>query len=781
MKKIFYGFVFIILVLFVVVLTLPHKGKPVYRGKIAAKSFQESVEITYDNYGIPHIKAPNEIEAYRALGFVMAQDRLLQMDLIRRLSTGQLAEILGQKALETDVLFRTLSLTKNFRQRNQESRDPHIDRLMAAFVSGANAYIDLGLSPFEYLLLGTNPKAFKVEDAHAVLGYMAYSFAMGLKADLFTERMANKLKPNEVNQLRAYPQKAKEKVSFQDTTWFKGHHFGEELVGLFTGSNAWALNQKRSKGGVILASDPHVRFSSPGLWYEAHLSFPGFEFYGHFVPGVPFAAMGHTKNHGWGVTISYVDDMDFIYEKVSKDNKSVVTKEGYSPIKKSQEKILVKDDKDYLLDVGWSPRGVFVDGILKKALNDKENFIPLKEKQKLAMHWGHHDLDSRPEKTLYYGLMAKSVDEFEQAMSYAGAPGLNVVYANQEENHIARYLVGTVWKREGIDSRRISHGEYLPENPNLTWKKVAFKDRAHQINPDSGVVVSANQVPENVIPSQFPGYFHPSDRYKTIHHLLSAQEKWNLDDMKLVQTAPTNWIREQRHIHMVKWTRDHFQDQLSPWEKKVLNWFREWNRLSYHEMGQPLVYFKVLHHFRKKAFKEMEELEYLHFCSLNDFSFALNRKFNQEGSSLLVAQSVRDALKELKANYGDDFKKWQWGSEHLITFPHPLGKASPVLASIFNHGPYPIDGGFHEINHMREVGCEYGMKVEAGPSTRRLVDFKNPKESWGILPMGNSGHRKSPFLFDQWALFKENQYRPQLMRELRKEERYGTLIIEAQK
>lgn len=778
MKKIFYAVVVVLGLGFVISFLLPHKGAPVYEGTLIGQSFKKPVEVQYDQQGIPHIKASDEVEAYRALGFVMAQDRLLQMDLIRRLSTGRLSEILGKKGLETDLLFRTLSLTRNYRL--QKEKDPHIQGLMEAFVAGANDYIALSRTPYEYLLLGTSPEPFKVEDAHAVLGYMAYSFAMGLKADLFYERMAKKLEDEEVQKLMAYPKKNKKRVSFQETLWFKGHQFAQDSVGLFTGSNAWALNKERSQGGPILASDPHVRFSSPGLWYEAHIEFPGFEFYGHFVPGVPFAAMAHTKDHGWGVTISYIDDMDFVYETLSEGNQ-VKSLEGALPITSTTEIIKVKGGEDIEHQINWSPRGVFIEDVLKRALKGKENFIPLRKDQRLALVWGHHDPTNRPEKTLYYGLMANNSKEFEKAMSYAGAPGLNVVYVNKKEDHIARYLVGTVWKREGVESRRLSHGEFLPGNVEDTWKRIPFEQRAHQINPESGIVVSANQIPEKVVASEFPGYFHTEDRYKTIHHLLSAQKKWDLLDMKLVQTAPTNWMREQRHIHMVKWTRDHFQEQLSSWEKKALDWFRKWNRLSYHEMGEPLVYYKTLHNFRRKAFESLSDDEFLHYCSLNDYSFALNNKFNEPGMSLILATSMRETLKDLKEKYGDDFTKWQWGEEHLITFPHPLGKASPLLAKVFNHGPFPIDGGFHEVNHMREVGCENGLMVEAGPSTRRLVDFSQPEESWGILPMGNSGHRKSPFLFNQWPLFKENQYRAQIMRDLKKSEVYGTLVIEPKK
>ncbi len=748
---------------------LPQKGVPQYSGKADLVDLKAPVKVSYDKVGIPHIKAESEQDAYRALGYVMAQDRLLQMDLIRRVATGRLAELVGEKALKSDKLFRTLALTRNYQlQKEQGLLDPAIESSLLAFIGGVNDFIKRGQFPFEYLLLGSDPAPFTVEDSYSILGYMAYSFAMGLKADLFYESL------EQGEDLKAYP--AKKRMSFEETLFFKGHQFAQDSIGLFTGSNAWVLSKERTKKGEapLLASDPHVRFSSPGLWYEAHVKWPHGEFYGHFVPLLPFAAMVHNKTHGWGVTISYIDDMDFSYERLQEGK--VISLDGKSPLETLESEIKIKGEEPLKWQVQFGPRGPLIDHVLTNALK-KESFLNFKEGERLSMKWGHYNPQNSGMKTLYYAQRAKSVKEFEKAMTYAGSPGLNIIYAHKEANHIARYIVGTQYERVGVRSREVNKGWLLSKDSSKHWRDVPFEQRPHLRNPAKGVIVSANQKPEDTA-DQFAGYFHPMDRYHTIHHLLEGQEKWDSEEMKVVQTANTNvfFFSHRDRIGEVI-----LKEELSEYEREVALWFMKWNGLSEAQSGEALLYYKFIEFFRRAAFAELSESQFQHYCGLNDFSFAVFRRLYEERYREFISLSFKKAVAQLRKSYGEGFKGWQLGREHTLTFPHPLGKASALLAKILDHGPYPIDGGFHQINHMREVGCKSGLKVEAGPSTRRIVDFENPRESLGILPMGNSGHRGSPFLFNQWPLFKEGKYRAQLMRELKESELHSELVIHPKK
>ncbi len=131
----------------------------------------------------------------------------------------------------------------------------------------------------------------------------------------------------------------------------------------------------------------------------------------------------------------------------------------------------------------------------------------------------------------------------------------------------------------------------------------------------------------------------------------------------------------------------------------------KWNGLSEAQSGEALLYYKFIEFFRRAAFAELSESQFQHYCGLNDFSFAVFRRLYEERYREFISLSFKKAVAQLRKSYGEDFKGWQLGREHTLTFPHPLGKASALLAKMLDHGPYPIDGGFHQINHMREVGC----------------------------------------------------------------------------
>jgi len=269
---------------------------PNYNESRSLVGLDSDTEVLYDNYGVPHIYADSNVDAYRTLGYVHAKDRLWQMELLRRIAPGRLSEIFGSATVETDKFFRHLQISKT---------------TDAAFT-----------------ILGIDKTHFDVYDIHNIMGYMAFSFAMAHKTEPVVSHIANQLGSAYLNALDIHVDTT--------TTMIESHVSGalaknlsttahEILNGLphpaLIGSNSWVISGDRTASGAVLfANDPHIGFSQPAVWYEAHIETPDLSIYGNHLAGYPFAVMGHTPDWAVGVTMYENDDIDFYKERIDTQN-----------------------------------------------------------------------------------------------------------------------------------------------------------------------------------------------------------------------------------------------------------------------------------------------------------------------------------------------------------------------------------------------------------------------------------------------------------------------------
>lgn len=327
----------------------------------------QKVKIRIDESGIPHIEAANNKDLFYAYGHYVASERLFQMELQRRVAKGELSELFGADFVEIDKLFRTLKahkyLSKNWeRAKSQNKIPPELREITTAFLKGVNDFIAREHLPLEFLLLGIRPKDFQEEDIMAFIGYMSYSFATSFRGGLLYNDLSKKMSAEHCSELRQRPKDLNFPIPYPQMGHIKfpKHATGmaseydkvfHTLRGLFhrfppfKGSNSWVVAGKRTKSGYpILANDPHISFSLPGVWFEAHLKSPTFEIYGHFLPLVPLPVIGHNENHAWAITMSKVDDMQFFEEKLNPHNpRRVKHHDNWVKIKDESETIKVKE------------------------------------------------------------------------------------------------------------------------------------------------------------------------------------------------------------------------------------------------------------------------------------------------------------------------------------------------------------------------------------------------------------------------------------------------------
>ena len=425
--------------------------QPRRSGEIALTGLTSIVTVRYDERGVPHIGAGNEHDLYRALGYVHAQDRLFQMEMTRRLARGELSEILGPKLVEVDQLFRTLGIRDRAdRMAERIDQGSQAAQAFLAYLDGINQYQRDRPAPMEFDLLGIPKRAFTMADAYSVTGYMAYTFAMAFSTEPAMTHVRDKLGPDylKVFDLDWHPEgvlgpaagsaraaRLAPSAQLTSSDWqglaqlarVSREALADAGIAQFEGSNAWAVSGSLTTSGKpLLAGDPHIAFSAPAIWYEAHLSAPGFELYGHHLGLMAFALLGHNQQFGWTLTMFQNDDLDLIAEKVNPTNPNQVWHKGqWVDLQAREETIAVKGAAPVRLTLRRSPHGPIVSDAFGQTLG----------RTPVAMWWAFLETENPIFEAFHALNRADTLAKARAAASRIHAPGLNVVYANAAIQH----------------------------------------------------------------------------------------------------------------------------------------------------------------------------------------------------------------------------------------------------------------------------------------------------------------------------------------------------------
>ncbi|WP_439128128.1 penicillin acylase family protein, partial [Polaribacter sp.] len=288
LKKIFVFLLLLLCALTVFIWLYTNALKPNYKGEIDLENLKDEVTIHFDEIGVPHINAKNQEDAYVALGYVHAQDRLWQMELIRRIAPGRLSEIFGKDLLKTDLFFSGLGI-EEAAAKTIENLDKNSEAylLTQKYLDGINQFIEEGPTPIEFRLVGVKKEKYTIKDVYNVFGYMAFSFAVAHKTDPLLTDIKENLGDAYINELMSSYHKNltinKTLVNPLKSNLSKevSHIMDALPVSTFIGSNSWVIGAEKTKNGkVIFANDPHIGYSQPSVWYQNHIKTPDFEIYG---------------------------------------------------------------------------------------------------------------------------------------------------------------------------------------------------------------------------------------------------------------------------------------------------------------------------------------------------------------------------------------------------------------------------------------------------------------------------------------------------------------------
>ena len=761
-----------------------HTKQPQRSGNVTLRQLKAPVSVAYDERGVPHIKAENEMDMYRALGYVHAQDRLFQMEMVRRLALGELAEVLGPKLLETDKLFRTLGIRAKAEEMGSKLNPTKpADIALISYLDGINQFQNTHPVPLEFEILKIQKRPFTPQDTFAVSGYLAYSFAQAFKAEPALTQIREKLGPDylRIFDLDWHPEGVTQPLARANTTprtplaldskdWaglgqlarLSQDALDAAGVPAFEGSNAWAISGQRTVNGKpLLAGDPHIAYSAPSVWYEAHLTAPGFDLYGHYQALNPFALLGHNDKFGWSLTMFENDDVDLIAEKINPANPNQMSIKGqWVDLTTRTETIKVKGQADVQLTLRRSPHGPIITDAFK------ENFGTTP----IAMWWAFLETENPVMDAFYELNRADSREKARSAAEKIHAPGLNIVWANTAGD-IGWWAAAKLPIRPaGVNPSFILDGSTAEADKNGFYN---FSFNPQEENPARGYIVSANHQPKPSSGVPVPGYYCVPDRVQRLDGALSdPDKKWDTAAAQALQLDSGNGYGPRVLKDLMPILKAVTTD---PYQKAFLEPLDLWDGDYSRDSMAALLFTQLMYELAHEALAdEMGEVQFNNLLKTFALDAALPRLVadanspwwdnvntkQKESRFETVRIAWVNTIQHLESIYGKDLLKWNWGTAHTLTHAHPLGQQKP-LDSIFNVGPFKVAGGRETPNNLNYQMGPAPWAVRSGPSTRRVVDFAQPDKAVGINPVGQSGVLFDAHYSDQAALYAEGLYQPQ--------------------
>ncbi|MBV4532385.1 penicillin acylase family protein [Pseudomonas sp. SWRI107] len=744
------------------------QGKqPVREGELALAGLQGPVSVRYDARGVPHLQAQNEADLYRALGYVHAQDRLFQMEIMRRLARGELAEVLGAKLLATDTLFRNLRIREQAAlmvQRIDHQSAPW--QALQAYLDGVNQWQAGHPKPMEFDLLGIAPRPFTAEDTLSIAGYLAYSFAAAFRTEPALTYIRDQLGPEYLkifdlgwhpDGALAAPLAAADWRSLEQLAQLSHAALGDAGIPQFEGSNAWAIAGSRTRSGrPLLAGDPHIGFAVPAVWYEAELSAPGFSLYGYFQGLNPFALLGHNREFGWSLTMFQNDDVDLIAEKTNPANAEQVMVNGrWQTLEKTQQSIAIKGEAPATITLRRSPHGPLVNDVLGSSAGATP----------IAMWWAFLETENPILEGFYQINRADTLDKMRDAAIKVQAPGLNLVWANAKGD-IGWWAAARLPMRPaGVNPAFILDGSsQQADKPGF----YPFSTNPQQENPASGYIVSANYQPAAPVP--VPGYYNLADRGRQLdRHLARPDIQWDTASSQALQLDTSNDYGPRTLAPLLATLRSIAQGDE---EKELVEQLAAWRGDYPVDSTSATLFNQFLYELAFAALHdELGDTWFPVLISTRAIDAALPRLaadpaspwWNTRGSnehtdrSAIVRLAWQRSLNHLRDTFGQDCATWQWGKAHTLTHSHPLGVQKP-LNLLFNVGPFAAPGSHEVPNNLSAKIGPAPWPVTYGPSTRRVIDFADAGSAATINPVGQSGVPFDKHYADQAEDYIEGRY-----------------------
>ncbi|MDB5411059.1 MAG: penicillin acylase/penicillin amidase [Rhodospirillales bacterium] len=723
---------------------------PATSGTIALPGLTAEVTITRDAAGVPHIRAGDERDASFALGFVHAQDRLFQMDLMRRLGAGRLSEILGRSTLRTDELMRTLGLYRAAERQFDLLSEP-LRRSLEAYAAGVNAFLAQRRAlPPEYYMLAIEPEPWRPADSLVWAKYMALQLSGNYRNELLHARLATQVTPEQLAQLYpTYPSDAPVTLGalaelFRALPLDHLYAALPDNVGPTYASNNWVVDGQHTQSGKpLLANDPHLGFATPDVWYLARIDTPDLHLAGATAPGTPFVVIGHNDRIGWGFTTTESDVEDVFIERLDpNDPNSYLTPDGALPFETRQEDIIVRGRRIVHLNIRTTRHGPVISDLGGPTAPSGHV---------LALQATFLAQDDRTPQGLWDLARARDWQSFNAALENVTAPEQNIVYADVDGTigFTAPARIPIRGKGDGWLPMPGWTGEY-------DWiGYVPFADLPRGVNPAEGRFVSANN---KIVPDSYP-YFISRDwdipnRAQRITELLDGDGRQSADSSGAIQADTMSLMMAQVLPLLLR---------VSPTDERTtaaVALLRSWDGRMARDRAAPLIFTAWLRELNRALFEPRLGVAFGDYWGLRPLVLRniltthpewCNKASTQgpEGCNPQIAASLNSALDELSQSYGSDMTRWRWGDAHQASFPHPLFDNIPVLRNLLQTR-IPADGGSDTVNRgeMRIADPDEPFLDRHGAGLRMILDFNDLDASRFMIVPGESGNPLSSHYSD---------------------------------
>jgi penicillin G amidase len=747
---------------------LMRRPLPKVKGTVEIEGLRGPVCIRRDRWGVPHIEADMRDDLYFAQGYCHGQDRLWQMDFYRRVVEGRVAEMAGEEGLAVDRLMRTLGI-RRIAQREEAELDPALRTQLKRFCAGVNqAAADARALPFEMQVLRLGWEPWTPLDILSLGKLLAFGLSTNWERELLRADMIRELGPELAARLDpVYPGDNPVVTQSLEAWTGEGLPLVEQidavrrsinLAAEASGSNNWAVSGARSAtGSPLIAGDPHLPPSMPGIWYEAELRHDGRFVRGASMPGMPGIYMGQNDDVCWTFTNVMADTQDLFVEQIEGDR--YLFEDEWRPLETVREEIVVKGREE---SVELEVRSTHHGPIVNEALGADEG-------EPLALAW-----QTLAEPTAFIGMfelleVASGPDLITKLAGHT-SPASNLIWADRQGS-IGYKLVGRLPRRRGG----------CPDLPKPGWSgefewegTVPYEELPEVIDPESGYLVTANN---RIVGDEYPHHI-TSDwldgfRAKRIEELLVAEEKHDLESFEAIQIDNLSLpgLEATRRL-----CRLHPRGQR---ERSAIERLRSWDGHLDRETIAGTIYQAFLlrlgREVARAAIGDRDLCERWLDRADNGFTphttspwrwhSHLMALWAEEDPRLigrpwedLVLEALAGALDDLEDRFGPDPAGWRWGRVHEMKFPHPLGDANPLFDRLLNRRLRA--GGAQETVSQIAYDPNDPYNAVWAPSWRMIADPVAPDRSRWQMFTGQSGHPASPHYDDLQPDWLEGRTQP---------------------
>ncbi|KIC22363.1 penicillin acylase family protein [Leisingera sp. ANG-Vp] len=778
---------------------LASQSLPEYEKEIALPGLSSPVEIVRDNANVPHIfgsYGASDEDVYFGLGYAHAQDRLWQMAVMRRTAKGRLSEIFGTRTIETDTYLRRLDIY-GLAQQSEKVQSPEAMAALEAYAAGVNARLQeinenaLGRGAPEMFVFNMPVSPWQPADSIAIMKLMALQLSGHIKEEILRARTSLALNDETRLQdimpdapgkgLTALPEYAELVPGISGSRQFAsaGEAEKDSLLfpvaprGLAGASNAWAAAPSRSAaGGTLLANDPHLGLTAPGVWYLARLELGSGGVIGGTIPGIPAVITGRSDKLGWGVTSSYLDDQDLFIEQLNPENpQEYLSVDGFKKFISRPSIIKIKDQAPVTLTLRWTDNGP----VLPSSMFNLADITPPGH----VVSLGWTVLSPRDTSmTAAINLMrSTSVEEAITAGEDFVAPSQNLTLADQET--IALKTVGAFPARDAAHQSkgRLPSQGWRPEN---RWQgRLPYASNPEFFAPAGGILGNTNN---KILDRPFPNHvsfdWGDTQRIHRWEKLMQNREVHTRDSFIEAQLDTVSYTARTLLplIGANLWfTGEAAASGTRERQRQIaLTLLSEWNGEMNEHLPEPLIYAAWLRALQArlitdelgpvaKSFRHVEPLFIERVYRNIDGAAAwcdVRQSAPEESCTDMARLALDDALIWIEERYGDALESLRWGDAHQAAQDHPVLGKVPVLRYFVNIRQ-STSGSSNTLQRGKSSGKDPDpfQNVHAA-GYRGVYDFADPDSSVFIVATGQSGHPLSRYYDDMAQLWRRGEYIP---------------------